>query len=150
MFATASAIRSCCSTEIRSSWLISWPLCEDQASKARSSESWGTIAVRHVEDTGRYGRVEIDQGLISSFGEKSHAGPGLISAGIYCLSRRILEAIGEPPVSLEQDVFPQLVREKLLRAQILAGNFIDIGIPEDLKRAREVLPAWLNRVSRAG
>src|SRR5262249_52553839 len=103
-------------------------------------------AVRRVEDMRRYGRVEIDHGLIIRFGEKSGSGPGLINAGVYYLSRRILEAIGQPPVSLEQDVFPRLVREKLLFAHILAGNFIDIGIPQDLERAREVLPSWLQGV----
>jgi NDP-sugar pyrophosphorylase family protein len=119
-------------------------LCEGEARKVRSPQPWGTIAVRRVEDTSRYGRVEVDQGRITRFGEKSGSGAGLISAGVYHLSRRILEAIGEPPVSLEQDVFPRLVREKLLCAHLLAGNFIDIGIPEDLERAREVVPSWLS------
>jgi len=118
-------------------------LCEGVAHEAPSPQPWGTIAVRRVEDTGRYGRVEVDQGLITRFGEKSVAGAGLINAGVYHLSARILEAVGEPPVSLEQDVFPRLVREKLLGARLLAGNFIDIGIPEDLERAREVVPSWL-------
>jgi NDP-sugar pyrophosphorylase family protein len=119
-------------------------LCEAEARKVRSPQPWGTIGVRRVEDAGRYGRVEVDEGLITRFGEKSGVGAGLINAGVYHLSRRILEAIGEPPVSLEQDVFPRLVCEKLLCAHLLAGNFIDIGIPEDLERAREVVPSWLS------
>ena len=124
-------------------------LCEGPTPKASRPQPWGTIAVRRVGDTGRYGRVEVDQvdqGLITNFGEKSRSGAGLINAGIYCLSQRILEAIGEPPVSLEQEVFPRLLRHQLLRAHILEGNFIDIGIPADLERARKVLPSWLNRV----
>jgi D-glycero-D-manno-heptose 1,7-bisphosphate phosphatase len=123
-------------------------LCEGQA--ARSPQPWGTIAVRRVGDTGRYGRIEVNHGLITQFGEKSVVGAGLINAGVYHLSRRILEAIGKPPVSLEQEVFPRLVREKLLCAHLLAGNFIDIGIPEDLERAREVVPAWLGCADDAG
>jgi D-glycero-D-manno-heptose 1,7-bisphosphate phosphatase len=125
-------------------------LWEGEARKVRSPQPWGTIAVRRVEDTSRYGCVEVDQGLITRFGEKSGLGAGLISAGVYHLSRRILEAIGEPPVSLEQDVFPRLVRDKLLCARVLAGNFIDIGVPEDLVRAREVVPSWLSSVDDAG
>ena len=116
------------------------------APKQGSRQPWGTIAVRRVEDTRRYGRVEVDHGLIIRFGEKSGSGAGLINAGVYHLSRRILEAIGQPPVSLEHGVFPRLVREKLLGARILAGNFIDIGIAKDLERAREVLPSWLKGV----
>jgi len=122
-------------------------LCEGPTPTIRP-QPWGTIAVRRVGDTGRYGRVEVDQGLITNFGEKSRSGAGLINGGIYCLSQRILEAIGEPPVSLEQDVFPRLLRHKRLRAQILDGNFIDIGIPADLERARQVLPSWLNVIDR--
>jgi NDP-sugar pyrophosphorylase family protein len=125
-------------------------LCQGQTPKVRSPQPLGTIAVRRVEDTGRYGRVEVDQGLITRFGEKSGVGAGLINTGVYHLSRRILEAIAEPPVSLEQDVFPRLVREKLLRARSLAGNFIDIGIPEDLERARELLPSWLRPIDDEG
>jgi D-glycero-D-manno-heptose 1,7-bisphosphate phosphatase len=113
-------------------------------------QPWGMIAVRRVADTGRYGRVEVDDGLITRFGEKSVGGAGLINAGVYHLSRRILDVIGKPPVSLEQEVFPRLVREKLLRAHLLAGNFIDIGIPEDLERARELVPAWLGGADDAG
>jgi D-glycero-D-manno-heptose 1,7-bisphosphate phosphatase len=122
-------------------------LRDGQIPTGPSPEPWGTIAVRRVEDTQRYGRVEVDQGLITGFGEKSRAGAGFINAGIYCLSRRILEVIGQPPVSLEHEVFPRLVRERLLRAQILDGNFVDIGIPEDLERAREVLPSWLSPIA---
>jgi NDP-sugar pyrophosphorylase family protein len=125
-------------------------LCAGQARTVRSPQPWGTIAVRRVADTGRYGRVEVDHGLITRFGEKSVVGAGLINAGVYHLSRRILEVIGRPPVSLEQEVFPRLVREKLLRAHRLAGNFIDIGIPEDLERAREVVPVWLGCADDAG
>jgi D-glycero-D-manno-heptose 1,7-bisphosphate phosphatase len=121
-------------------------LRKGEAPKQGSRQPWGTIAVRRVEDTRRYGRVEVDDGLIIRFGEKSGSGAGLINAGVYHLSRRILEAIGQPPVSLEHDVFPRLVREKLLGAHILAGNFIDIGIAQDLERAREVLPSWLKGV----
>ena len=125
-------------------------LWEGEARKVRSPQPWGTIAVRRVEDTGRYGRVEVDQGLITRFGEKSGVGTGLINAGVYHLSRRILEAIGEPPASLEHDLFPRLASEKLLCAQLLAGNFIDIGIPQDLERAKEVVPSWLSRVDDEG
>ena len=69
----------------------------------------------------------------------------MINGGIYCLSRGVLDAIGKPPVSIEQDVFPRLARERLLRGAILEGNFIDIGIPDDLRRAETVVPAWTRK-----
>ncbi len=117
----------------------------EQASTRRSPQWLGTVAVRRVDDTGRYGRIEIDGGLITGFAEKSGSGAGLINGGIYCLSRRVLDAIGKPPVSIEQDVFPRLARERRLRGAILDGNFIDIGIPDDLRRAEAVVPAWTRK-----
>jgi D-glycero-D-manno-heptose 1,7-bisphosphate phosphatase len=114
----------------------------EPASTRRSPQWLGTVAVRRLDDTGRYGRLEIDGGLITGFAEKSGSGAGLINGGIYCLSRRVLDAIGKPPVSIEQDVFPRLARERRLCGAILDGNFIDIGIPDDLRRAEVVVPAW--------
>ena len=114
-------------------------------SKSRSRDWLGTVAVRRVDDTGRFGRIEIDDGVITEFAEKSRSGAGLINGGIYCLSRRILDAIGKPPLSIEQDVFPGLARERTLRGAILEGNFIDIGIPEDLHRAKAAVPAWTRK-----
>ncbi len=116
-----------------------------QASTRRSPPWLGTVAVRRVGDTGRYGRIEIDDGLVTQFAEKSGSGAGLINGGIYCLSRGVLDALGKPPVSIEQDVFPRLARERLLRGAILEGNFIDIGIPDDLRRAETVVPAWTRK-----
>ena len=117
-----------------------------ERASTRSPPQWlGTVAVRRVDDTGRYGRIEIDGGLITGFAEKSGSGAGLINGGIYCLSRHILDIIGKPPVSIEQDVFPRLARERHLYGAILDGNFIDIGIPDDLRRAEAVVPAWTRK-----
>lgn len=57
---------------------------------------------------------------------------GWVNAGIYKLSTDIFKKIPENKFcSLEQDVFPQLLKEKsILKAYPLQGNFIDIGIPE--------------------
>ena len=33
--------------------------------------------------------------------------------------------------SLEHDVFPEFVKSKKLKACIIDGDFIDIGVPED-------------------
>lgn len=112
-----------------------------------SSEWLGTVAVRGVDDTGRYGRIELDDGVITEFGEKSRSGAGVINGGIYHLSRHILDAIGAPPVSIERDIFPRLARGGHLRGTILDGNFIDIGIPDDLCRAKEVI-SRLGRISQ--
>jgi len=89
-----------------------------------------------VSDTGRFGVVECEAGRVTAFHERpATPRPGLINAGIYVFSRAVVEEI--PPIaSLECDVLPALAARGLLRGTVADGYFIDIGVPEDLARAR--------------
>jgi NDP-sugar pyrophosphorylase family protein len=105
----------------------------------RDRGSEATLLLTHVSDTARYGRVHVDQdGHIISFQEKvDSGGPGWINAGVYLISRRLLETI--PPagsVSLEREIFPVWVNERLYGCQI-GGAFLDIGTPESLALATD-------------
>ncbi len=102
------------------------------------------MVVREVADTSRFGLVTRDGDRVSDFAERGGAHPGLINAGIYLLDRRIIAGIPEI-CSLERDVLPSLARAGQVRASIGAGYFIDIGIPDDLHRAEQELPAVLKR-----
>ena len=100
------------------------------------------LTVREVEDTGRYGRVDAQEGgRIVRFAEKSGGGPGPIYAGISVLDRSVLDLIESVPFSLERDVYPRLVEEGRLFATQQSGYFIDIGLPETYGRAQTELPA---------
>lgn len=101
-----------------------------------------SILCARVEDTAPYGRVGISPGArIESFLEKDpdQGGPGLINAGVYLFSGGMLKRIAaiEGP-SLETDVFEALPSETL-NAVTSDGTFIDIGTPENLRRAADVL-----------
>lgn len=98
-----------------------------------------TMLLTQVADTGRYGSVKVDSdGTVTRFSEKASGDSGLINAGVYLLSRRIIDSIAEDAeVSLEYDVFPNLVRQGLLSGYAVAGRFLDIGTPEDLAAAEE-------------
>jgi len=101
----------------------------------------GTLVVRHVEDSSRYGCVEFsDDCVITGFHEKrTERTPGWISAGVYCLKRELLEAIPSGRrVSLEREMFPSWVDLGLL-AYPSSGGFVDIGTPEGYSRAPDVL-----------
>ncbi len=92
----------------------------------------GSLLLTEVHDSSRYGRVALDQGgRVLRFEEKSgHSGPGLINAGVYLLSRRVLESIPEGrAVSIEHEVFPNWIGQDLHGYQT-SGRFIDIGTPE--------------------
>jgi NDP-sugar pyrophosphorylase family protein len=83
----------------------------------------------------------LDTGAVQAFHEK-RAGDtgGLINGGVYLLARDVVESIppGEP-VSLEREVFPQLVGHGL-HAVVGEGPFIDIGTPESYAQLRELSP----------
>jgi len=108
----------------------------------RASGARGTMLCAKAADAGRYGRVQVDaQGLISGFVEKDPAfhGTALINAGLYALSAALLDEIAaSAAVSLERDVFERLPPGSLA-AFITEGAFIDIGTPELLPAAGDII-----------
>ncbi|MCW8863227.1 MAG: sugar phosphate nucleotidyltransferase [Rhodospirillales bacterium] len=105
-------------------------------------DNWlGKIALRHIEDTGRAGVVDLFGNRIDGFRERGVQGePGTINGGVYILKRGILDCIGAPPCSMERDVFPALAKDGLLYGTVLNGFFIDIGVPADYERAQTAIP----------
>ncbi len=82
---------------------------------------------------------------VTAFRERPDApGSALVNAGIYAMDRRILARLRDT-CSLERDILPTLAAEGVLRGTVAEGWFIDIGIPDDLARARAELPARLAR-----
>jgi D-glycero-D-manno-heptose 1,7-bisphosphate phosphatase len=110
-----------------------------------NSPEIGRVMLRSMNDSSRYGSVELSAGKITAFGEKTGLrNPGLINAGIYLFSRKVLDFI-QPDCSLEKDVLPVLASSEMLSGVVLDGYFIDIGVPEDYARAGLELPSRLNR-----
>lgn len=91
-----------------------------------------SLLLAEVEDSSRYGQVELDEaGLVTSFVEKGAGeGPGFINAGIYLLKRSVMEGISAGSAfSMERDVFPGLIGSGLFGYPVEAA-FLDIGTPE--------------------
>lgn len=109
------------------------------------------IALRFVSDVSRYGKVEIaDDGQITSFVEKNAiagSSSGLINGGIYYFSKELLTlgAVEEKFISLEQEIFPAILKTGKMYSQVFIDDFIDIGIPEDYIRAKVLIESWANR-----
>jgi len=104
-----------------------------------------TIALARVRDSTRYGTVEMtSQGRIKAFLKKRPVVVGsdewhLVNGGVYVFDRSVLDMVPEArAVSLEREIFPQLV-EKGVKGFISDGYFIDIGLPDDFKRAQTEL-----------
>jgi len=92
-----------------------------------------TLACYEVADaTARGTVVPADDGRLSAFREKAHAGPGWVSGGVYALEPRALDDVDAAHArSLESDVFPALLaRGRTLGAWRAPGRFWDMGTPE--------------------
>jgi len=108
----------------------------DLASMISSHRAPATILATRVEDVSRFGKLAIDANQnVQRFEEKGGSGAGYINAGVYVLSRALIESIlPVKPVSIERDVFPKWIGRGL-RAFPTAGKFIDIGTPESYRTA---------------
>jgi len=95
-----------------------------------------SIAVIHLEHTGRYGKVSFDgQCRITAFSEKSGIEEqGWINAGMCHLHADMFKSWNGQPFSLERLVFADLASQGVLRAVPLNTEFIDIGVPNDYFR----------------
>ena len=109
---------------------------------AKANDDWIIkMALRDVPSSGRYGSVLLDGNRVTGFLEKHHAPQSsLISCGAYHVKKTVLEYITGIPCSLETDVLPKLVSNGLAWGYQYDGYFIDIGVPEDLERAKSELP----------
>ena len=105
------------------------------------------LALRRVDDVGRYGAVSVDGGLVTTFAEKSGAGgPGWINGGVYAMRREALED-RRSPLSIERTLIPELVAERRVTALPCDGFFIDIGVPETYAEAQRSVPEWWRGVT---
>ena len=98
-----------------------------------------TIVVSHVQDASRFGQVKAESdGKITGFLEKQeNLEAGWINAGVYLLSRELIEAIpSEREFSIEKECFPNWIGESFYAYPSDSEKFLDIGIPESFAAAQ--------------
>lgn len=103
--------------------------------KANSNFS---IALKNISNPVRYGTVELNnEGKIICFNEKDKTlSNGLINGGVYIVNKEFyLKNINKESFSLETDFLANDTNNKNIFGKIFNEYFIDIGIPEDYKRA---------------
>lgn len=88
-----------------------------------------------VADTGRFGRVEVKDSVVTAFHEKSSSGPGLINAGVYALRRAVVDQLPHGASSFERDFLEPRLAEVAPRYLRCGPTFFDIGIPADYRAA---------------
>ncbi len=100
------------------------------------------IGVREVKDASRFGRIVIKDGYITDIVEKDgKKTPGLINTGIYIFDNRIFDAIRKTKLSKREeyeltDSIKILISEGVKFKYFKIDEWIDIGVPEDLERAK--------------
>ena len=115
----------------------------------RAKDADLVIVLQAVADVARYGSVALDHdGRITQFVEKgASAGPGLINAGVYLLRKQIIRDLpAGKAISLEREVLPQLL-DGGVYGLVCTGLFIDIGVPDDFKRAQTLLASRVRTTS---
>ena len=64
----------------------------------------------------------------------------LISGGIYLIRKKLKSLISTLPMSIENEMFPSLVKRKGIKGLVFDDFFIDIGVKTDLLLAKKQLP----------
>ena len=96
------------------------------------------IGLTKTNDSSRYGSIEIENKKIISFNEKNESSKSkLINGGIYLLRKSIFKDLKKKFISLENDIFPNIVNSKKVNGLQIEGFFIDIGTVESLEYAKK-------------
>jgi NDP-sugar pyrophosphorylase family protein len=97
------------------------------------------LVLAHVEDTSRFGKVDVDadERVLRFLEKQEPAGPGWINAGIYLVSATLLRDLpGDRVLSLERDVFPKWIGRGFY-AYRTGARFIDIGTAESYRSSEQ-------------
>lgn len=106
----------------------------------RDNASDWTLSLFRTSESGRYMGVEMDQeGRIISLASGIKQGSRLANGGIYLVNPALFKSLGlitGTAISLEDELIPQVMHAGgKLNGIEFGGRFIDIGIPDDYRRA---------------
>ncbi|MES2516173.1 MAG: nucleotidyltransferase family protein [Bacteroidota bacterium] len=114
---------------------------EDHYKNHMAGKSDCTLALRKVDNASRYGTIGLgDFNDIKVFKEKDNVEQsGLINGGVYILNRKLYldKTETDETFSIEKDFYETRIKELNIFGFQYDGYFIDIGIPEDYKKAQD-------------
>lgn len=107
------------------------------------------FSLKRLQKFDRYGTVEVNSECQAlEFAEKKYCEEGLINGGVYLFDKRIFDRIERREdqdlpykFSFEKDVLERQVHRMRFFGKEFDRYFIDIGIPDDYRRAADELPA---------
>lgn len=130
------------------------PLAELAACAARHDTDW-CLSLFRTEDSVRYMRPRLAaDGRLLALTDPDAQGPHWANGGVYLVHPRLLRpaAAGRSsPVSLEVDLLPRwLAQGARFAGYPSSAPFIDIGIPQDWRRAASIVAPNLVDAERIG
>lgn len=93
-----------------------------------------TIAVKKMFNYDRYGSVIINDNKVINFIEKKSTKEGIINGGIYLFNKKLMCEVTDEIFSFEKVILESLKYN--IYAFESNGYFIDIGIPDDYRKAQ--------------
>ncbi len=105
-----------------------------------------TLALKQMKDFERYGTVQFDTDFqIYEFVEKRPVSQGVINAGLYIFNvKSFLKHEWPNQFSIEKDYFEAYVQSTSIYGFLIKGYFLDIGVPEDFKKAQTEIGTFFN------
>ena len=107
----------------------------------QENKSQLSLTLTHSKQTEAFGSVKLnDLSEIAGFDEKVSKGEaGLVNAGVYLFNTALLAKIKPgKKISLEYDFFPSFIGNRMF-GYVTDANLLDIGTPEKLSIARNLL-----------
>jgi len=98
---------------------------------SRLAEAPLAMSLALTADTGRFGRVEVADGIVTELVEKGVAGTGLINAGVYACRLDLLDLLPAGRASFEQDLLEPFLPTLRPPYELAGPVFFDIGVPAD-------------------
>lgn len=125
--------------------LFDLDVAEFSSAHQKNTGAVGTIAVTSAADPSIYGAVRLRGSRVVEFSEKPSASPHtshFVFAGCSAFNRTIFEYLPrqKKPLSLEQDVFPRLIKAGALFGYPFEGRWFDVSTPEVYER---VVKEWI-------
>ena len=116
----------------------------DMFAHYQSANAALSVALFKASESGRYGRADVaSDGRLRLLASEPAQQGEYANGGVYILSRHALALwLSQPPrkLSFESDILPAMLRaDQKLMGFRSDGAFIDIGIPDDWRRASEVI-----------
>jgi len=110
----------------------------------RSKKADITIGLLPKQNTSRYGTVQLgDDDRFTGFYEKNTNSSGLINTGVYVFRYAFYKNLNlSGNFSLEKDVFEIFAAHAGFYAYREHAYFIDIGLPDDYRKAQHDLPKF--------